>query len=151
MFNFDNTDWAQEIADETGKEEYQNATIRIQDTSLLTINYDDILETGEPTITGEADIYTGRARIIGVRWGVQHGGESQGNAYSEKSIRVQVPYQSVGRVKKGCKVYIVSSPRNPVLEDLVFTVSADFQGSMAASRTIECALNSDVVAPEVTP
>lgn len=136
------TDWADEIVQESTKPEYQNAEIRLHDESLVTSDYD--VETGEWTVVGNGDIYTGPARIIGVRWGVFHGGESQANASTEKAIRVQLPFQAVGRVKKGVKVFIESCPRNPVLETYLFAVTSDFQGSMAGARTLECALDGDV-------
>lgn len=136
-----NTDWADEIVQETTKEEYQNALVRLRDDSLVYSDYD--IDTAEWLVIGNGVIYTGNARIIGIRWGVFHGGESQSNASTEKAIRVQLPFQAVGRVKKGVKVFVDSCPRNPALEGLIFTVTQDFQGSMAGARTLECALDGD--------
>jgi len=143
-YSFSNANWADEIAVETEKPDYQNIDVRIFDESQATLVQEYDVVTGTGPIYEGGDIYTGRARLIGVRWGVQHGGGSQANAYTEKAIRIQVPFQAVGRVKKGCQVFITSSPRNPVLEELSFTVTSDLQGSMSASRTLECSLNGDV-------
>lgn len=145
MYSF-GSPWAEEIAAESTKEEYQNATIRLWDEAAATLisEYDIETNTGPIYEEGSGDIYEGRARIIGVRWGVFHGGEAQANAMTEKAIRVQVPFNAVGRVRKGVKVFIEQCDRNPVLEDLIFTVSSDLQGSMSAARTFECSLDGDV-------
>lgn len=138
--------WSDEIAEVTGSEEYQTAVIRIEDSSLVTKDYD--VETAAWTITGDPVIYpvgdeTGQARIIGVRWGVQSGGESQANATTISAIRVQIPQHAVGRVKKGCKVFVESAP-NMSLTNFIFTVTSDMQGASAATRTFECSLDIDV-------
>ena len=146
-YSFGTDNWADEIAEVSTQPEFQRAVIRIEDPSLLTQKSYDI-ETGEWTITGDPVIYpvgdeTGQARVIGVRWGVQSGGESQANATTISAIRVQVPQHAVGRVKKGCKVTVESAP-NLVLTSYTFTVTSDMQGSSDASRTFECALDIDV-------
>lgn len=145
-YNFGTMEWQDRIAQVTGREEFQRARIRIEDPSLVTSVYD--VETAEWTITGDPVIYpvgdeNGQARIIGVRWGVQSGGESQANATTLSAIRVQIPQHAVGRVKKGCKVFVDSAP-NMVLTNYIFTVTSDMQGSSAATRTFECALDIDV-------
>lgn len=141
------TNWYDEIAAESTKAEYQTAVIRIEDPSLVTYGEYDV-ETGKQEVTGDPVIYPtgdgdGRARIIGVRWGVFSGGESQANAKTISSVRVQIPKDAVDRVKKGCKVFIESTPENPALEGLMLTVTSDFQGASSASRTLECALDGD--------
>lgn len=144
MYEFSDDDaWADEIIPITTDPKYQNSTIRIFDQSQATLvqEYDVVTNTG-PIYEG-GNIYEGQARIIGVRWGVSYGGESQGNAYTQKTLRVQLPYDSVDRVKKGCKIFFVDAPRNPALLDQVAVVTSDFQGGMAASRTIEAALSGD--------
>lgn len=143
-------DWAAEIAEESTKEEYQTARVRIEDPSQGTSEWD--WTTATWTFTGDPVIYplgdeTGQARIIGVRWGVFTGGEAQANASTLKAIRLQLPYQAVGRVRKGFKVFVTSSPGNPTLENLVFTVTSDLQGATSAARTIEMALDGDVEIP----
>jgi len=143
--------WNDAIAEVSTREEFQTARIRIEDPSLLTQSDYDI-ETGEWTIVGDPVIYpvggeTGQARIIGVRWGVQSGGESQANATTISAIRIQVPQHVVGRVKRGLKVHVTSSPQNPTLTNFVFTVNSDMQGSAAAARTFECSLDLDYQVP----
>lgn len=146
-YRFGGKPWYQEIADTSTSEEYQTARIRIEDPSLVTQDYD--IETGKWTITGNPVIYpvaeeSGQARIIGVRWGVESGGESQANATTLSAIRVQIPRGAVGRVKKGCKVFVQSAP-NPVLQGYVFTVTSDMQGASDAARTFECMLDIDSI------
>lgn len=150
-YSFAVDNWADEIAKVSTQPQYQRAVIRIEDSSLLTQSEYDI-ETGEWAVEGDPVIYPvgdedGRARIIGVRWGVQSGGESQANATTISAIRVQIPQHAVGRVKKGCKVFVESAP-NLVLSSYIFTVTSDMQGSSPAARTFECSLDIDVqVAP----
>lgn len=145
--SFATKNWTDPIAAVSTLPRYQQAVIRIEDLSLLTESEYDI-ETGEWTIVGDPVIYPvgdedGRARIIGVRWGVQSGGESQANATTITAIRIQIPQHAVGRVKKGCKVFVQSAP-NPVLQNYIFTVTSDMQGSSDAARTFECSLDIDV-------
>lgn len=147
------TTWNDAIAEVSTREEYQTARIRIEDPSLLTQSDYDI-ETGQWTLEGNPLVYplageNGQARIIGVRWGVQSGGEAQANATTISAIRIQVPRGAVGRVKKGCKVFVQAAP-NPVLIGYVFTVSSDMQGASDAARTFECALDIDSIRA-VTP
>lgn len=140
--------WADEIAQESTKPEYQQAVIRIFDKSQAVKIQDYDIETGTGPIYEGGDLYPigdedGRARIIGVRWGVQSGGESQANATTISAIRIQIPQHAVGRVKKGCKVFVESAP-NLVLPSYIFTVTSDMQGSSSAARTFECSLDIDV-------
>ncbi|QDK01432.1 hypothetical protein SEA_LEEROYJENKINS_35 [Microbacterium phage LeeroyJenkins] len=140
VFGTDN--WADEISEISTQPEFQSAQIRIEDPSVLTSKKYDV-ETATWTITGDPVVYEGQARVIGVRWGVQSGGESQANATTISAIRVQIPQHGAGRVKKGCKVFVDSSP-NLVLSSYLFTVTSDMQGSSPASRTFECSLDIDV-------
>jgi hypothetical protein len=147
-YSFTVDNWADEIAEESTKLEYQQAVIRIFDKSQATLVTPYDIETGTGPIYTGGDIYPlggedGRARIIGVRWGVQSGGESQANASTISAIRVQIPQHAVGRVKRGCKVFVVSAP-NLVLSSYLFTVTSDMHGSSPASRTFECSLDGDV-------
>lgn len=142
------TTWSDEIAEVSTLPEYQTARVRIVDPSLVVKTYDVV--TAQWTITGDGVIYPlagsdedGQARIIGVRWGVFSGGESQANAKTISAIRIQIPQHAVGRVKKGCKVFVESAPNNPTLPNYMFSVTSDMQGSSAASRTFECALDGD--------
>lgn len=140
-YSFAVDNWPDEIAEVSTQPTFQRAVIRIEDESLLTKKEYDI-ETGEWTFEGDPVVYEGQARVIGVRWGVQSGGESQANATTVSAIRVQVPQHAVGRVKKGCKVFVESAP-NLVLSSYLFTVTSDMQGSSPASRTFECSLDID--------
>lgn len=144
-YSFAVENWADEVAEVSTLPEFQRAVIRIEDRSLLTQEDYDI-ETGEWTVVGDPVVYSGQARVIGVRWGVQSGGESQANATTLSAIRVQIPQRAAGRVKKGCKVYVESAP-NTVLTSYIFTVTSDMQGSSDAARTFECSLDIDVQVP----
>lgn len=160
----DDDAWAEEISEETTKAAYQNATIRIEDPTLITKSYD--YDTNVWTITGSGILYSGQARVIGVRWGVESGGESQRNSTTLSGIRVQIPrgttsggspygsglYGSglygaastlLGRVRRGAKVYVDICTRNPALENLMFSITSDLQGSMSAARTFEARLDGD--------
>lgn len=146
-YSFGGVAWHDAIAEISTRPEFQRAVIRIFDESaaILVTPYD--IETGIGPIYEGGDIYEGQARVIGVRWGVQSGGESQANATTISAIRVQIPQHAVGRVKKGCKVFVESAP-NLVLSSYIFTVTSDMQGSSPAARTFECSLDIDVqVAP----
>lgn len=135
--------WSDEIAEVTESAEYQTAEIRIFDKSQATLVSEYDVDTGLGPIYTGGDIYEGQARVIGVRWGVQSGGESQANATTISAIRVQIPQHAVGRVRKGCKVFVESAP-NMTLTNFIFTVTSDMQGSSAATRTFECSLDIDV-------
>lgn len=140
-------DWAEEIWKETSKARYQRAVVRITDPSLETRVHNE--ENNTWTVTGDSELYEGQARVIGVRWGTEAGGESQANATTLKAIRVQLPHDAAPiRVRKNVKVWVVSAPDNPVLTTLMFTVTSDFQGSTTATRTFEAALDGDVAVPD---
>ena len=152
-YKFDTLTWNKRIAAKTGDRKYQVADIRIEDPSLLTEDYD--VDTNTSTFSGESTIYEGQARIIGVRWGVQSGGESQANATTITAIRIQIPNPAgfsedeanlglFPRVNRGCKVFVTDSPENPVLTRYIFAITSDMQGSSAATRTFEAALDGDV-------
>ena len=166
MLKFKN-DWAADIARISTRPEFQNATIRIEDPSLAEPVEN---EAGEWVYPPGADtvVYEGRARLIGIRWGVSTGGEGRSNADTETAIRIQLPrtYTQDGpvygdggygdepyggdipgtfiRIKKGAVVYVTECEQNPVLTEFSFRVTSDMQGSSAASRTLEAELSSDV-------
>lgn len=170
-YRFATKHWADPLIGVTDSPRFQNAQIRIFDPSVAVLDEPYDIETGEGGNLTGGDVYTGQARIIGVRWGVFHGGESQANASTEKAIRVQIPHVSGGktlygedspygddvygelggtffRVRKGCKLYVTKCERNPTLEELIFVATSDMQGSMTGSRTFEFALDGDVQLPE---
>lgn len=144
-YKFDEGSWVDEVAAESTKPEYQQARIEIHDPSLIVRAYN--VDTAKWTITGESLVYPlgdedGRARIIGVRWGVFSGGESQANATTLAAVRVQIPQHAIDRVKRGQTVKVISAP-NPVLSKYTYKVTSDFQGSSDAARTFECAVDMD--------
>lgn len=142
-YDFNTASWSDRIAQVSTRPEFQRAVIRIFDQSQATLVSEYDIETGLGPIYTGGDLYEGQARIIGVRWGVQSGGESQANATTISAIRVQIPQHAVGRVKKGCKVFVASAP-NLVMPSYLFTVTSDMQGSSPAARTFECSLDIDV-------
>lgn len=142
-YDFNTASWSDRIAQVSTRPEFQRAVIRIFDESAATLVSPYDIETGIGPIYTGGDIYEGQARVIGVRWGVQSGGESQANATTISAIRVQIPQHAAGRVKKGCKVFVESAP-NLVLSSYIFTVTSDMQGSSPAARTFECSLDIDV-------
>lgn len=142
-------DWAEEIAEISTLPEFQTAVVRLIDPSTGNpASYNP--DTGKWTAATNQIVYEGPARIIGVRWGVFSGGEAQANAQTISAIRVQFPRTKPDgtttffRVKMGCKLFVTSAPRNPVLEELIFTVTSDVQGSSSAARTFEFSLDGDV-------
>lgn len=142
MFEFPET-WTDEIAELTTDPEYQNATVRIYDPSLVTETYD--ISTGVWNVTGNGDLYSGQARVVDIRWGVNRENSDTGNPTTIKNIRVQLPKNILGRLKRGMKMVVTSCTDNPSLETFLFSVSTDIQGSNAASRTIEFAVDGDLV------
>ncbi len=137
-FNF-KKHWSEEIASVTSDSEYQTASVTIRLPG--TVKTDP--KTGQDSGVAGATLYTGQARIIGVRWGTFTQGNSQENSDSLKSVRVQIPKDAVGRVLKGCPVTFDSVPRNPALTGRTLRVTNDFQGGSSASRTFECEISAD--------
>lgn len=150
--SFATTNWADPIAAISTRPEFQTARIRIEDPSLLTQS-DYNFETGQWTFAGDPVVYSGQARIIGVRWGVFSGGEAQANATTLAAVRIQVPQHGTERIKRGLRVFVESSPNNPALTSYMLTITSDLQGSNSAARTFECGLDMDVTLtpPEPPP
>jgi len=154
MYQF-TSDWAQEIAEISTLPQFQTATVRLEDPSLVTTEYD--VETGEYVTTGDPVLYEGRARVIGINRGAFQSNEGQANPTTITAVRVQLPreYERNGvtiptgsiRVQKGCILYVTSAPRQPVLVNNVFTATSDFQGATSAARTLEFALDGDSTPP----
>lgn len=142
MLKFGQKHWSQEIAEVTGDPEYQTATVRIVDPTQVTVTYD--IDTAQTTVTGDGELYTGRARVIAVRRGVNYEGASQNNSKVLTAIRVQIPGGSLpGTLRKGCIATVTSSPFNPTLESYQFYLASDVHGSSAATRTLEFNLDGD--------
>lgn len=136
------THWPDIIAEVSTRPEFQNATVRLEDPSLLVVDPDyDPLEDDEPTYTGDPVVYEGRARLIGINRGNEN--SEQSNEKTIKAVRVQFPQNAFGRVGKGFKLYVLDAPRNPALETYVYTPVSNIQGSNAAARTIEFAVDED--------
>lgn len=149
MYQF-TSDWAQEIAEVSTLPQFQTATVRLEDPSRVTVDYDT--ETGEYTTVGDPVVYRGRARVIGINRGQFQSNEGQANPTTLTGVRVQLPrLDDEGnltpelRVRKGFILYVESAPRQPVLTEYVFTAVSDFQGSSSAARTLEFSLDGDSV------
>lgn len=139
MYSF-TEDWAQEVADISGDSEYQNAQVEIRNPALVTRTYNEANNTF--TETGNPVVWSGQARFIGVRTSVAQAAGNDKNPTSIQSGRLQIPYGAYpGRINRGWQVRIVSCPRNQAIEDVLFTVNNDVQGSSAASRTLELAID----------
>lgn len=134
--------WPDVIANISTRPEFQNATVRLEDPSRLVADPDfDPLEDDEATYTGDPLVYEGRARVIGINRGNEN--NEQANEKTIKSVRIQFPQNAFGRVGKGFKLYVLQADRNPALETYVFTPVSNIQGSNAAARTLEFAVDED--------
>lgn len=134
--------WADEIAEITGRLEYQTCTVRIQD--FVGAPGEDNWETGgRDGADTPVLIYEGQARVIGVRSAVTMEGVDQSNATALTSVRLQLPQRSVANLANGQYVRVLSAPQNPSLERYVYKVNSDFQGSSAATRTFEIGVDLD--------
>lgn len=145
MYSFESEDWTAQIHAVSTQPRFQKSKIRIEDYSLIDPGEYDV-DTGTYTEpTGNPVVYEGQARMIGIRWGTFTGGESQANATTLSAIRVQIPKTdgTTVRVKRGCKIFVLDSPNNPALNGLILTITSDLQGSSAAARTFEAALDAD--------
>lgn len=131
--------WSDEIADVTGRADYQTTRITISEPGEMVTDP----KTGQDTGTAGTTVYTGQARIIGVRWGTFVQGEAQENSDSLKSVRIQVPKDSLPRVLMGLQVQIVEAPKNPALVGRRLKINNDFQGGSSATRTFECESSAD--------
>lgn len=138
------TTWSKEISEVTETTEYQNATIVITDPSALTKTYS--YDTNDYTVTGDAAIYTGAARVKPVT-----SGRNVDQAYVEdptavKTIRIQIPASELPttQIRRGFQVQVTDGGDNPTLLTYLFTVMADVDGSSMASRTFEAVTNVEV-------
>lgn len=139
MISFD-IDWAQEIADVSGDEEYQSAMIAI-------IDPDRIVRTGSITTgyeydSSEATLWTGQARVASTRSDVAAGGTTSTNPTSIKAMRIQIPYdRDFMRVRRGWQVRVTDGGRNARLEQYLFAVESDVNSSHVASLTFNCTVD----------
>lgn len=142
MLKFDSKHWSQRIAEKTGDPKYQTSEIVISDPTLVTSEYN--METGKYEETGDGTLYTGRARVIAIRRGVNYEGSNQNNSKVITAIRVQIPGQELPfTLRKGCTARVTSAPYNKTLESYVFYLASDVHGSSAATRTFEFNLDGD--------
>lgn len=147
MYQFPSS-WTDEIADVS--ELYQNATVALLDSSLVTEDYNVV--TGETVITGDPQFWTGNVRIMPMRWGVNRENSDYGNSLSQTDLLVQFPKnENFGatpdpyRIKRGVVMKVLASPDNPSLETMIFTAGAEVQGSHASARTVEFTMSGDSV------
>jgi len=122
---------------------WYNAQIKIIDPNIG----DEVWSAATNTYTGNAavEIYSGVARIQPIRnASMPDLGVTQG---AIESIRVQVPYDAtIGLVRKGLQVQVVSGGRDATLEDLQFVVRSGINSSYGWNRTIECDVDVKSVA-----
>lgn len=140
VFKF-STHWADEVVAVSTLPEFQNALVSLIDPDKVELDYDWVTDT--ETVTNDGVVWTGRARIIAVQQAKNRENDDTANSKAVTNVRVQFPYQAVGRVRRGVILRVDECERNPVLEDLVFTASSDFQGSSAGARTILFVLDGD--------
>lgn len=126
-------DWAQEIADVSGDEEYQNAQIEIRNPELLVPTGN--IEDGY-TFTGDPVVWSGQARVASTRTDVSAGGTTSTNPTSIKAMRVQIPYdKDFTRVLRGWEVRVTDGGRNDRLKEYLFMIESDVNSSHVASLT----------------
>lgn len=139
--------WYDRVRDVSERPEFMTATIKIVDRSLLpepSDNYDFETDTYLNVDDTPGIIYEGRARIISTRWGVDRNEDKFANPDTLSPVRVQVPRDDLpGIVKKGCIITVLSAPNEAVV-GRPMSVTADFHGASAASRTIQCRMSGDV-------
>ena len=114
---------------------WYNAQIKIIDPNIG----DTVWNPTTNAYTGNAavEIYSGAARIQPIsNASTPDLGITQG---SIQSIRVQVPYDAtIGLVRKGLQVQVVSGGQDATLQDLQFVVRSGINSSYGWNRTIEC-------------
>ena len=132
--------WHERIRDISESEEYMTSIIRIVDRSAEAEDGDDTdgydVKTNtwtEPT--GDEIVYEGRARIISTRWGVDRNEDKLANPDTLLPVRV---------VRKGAIVIVLEAP-NEAIVGRILSVTMDFHGSSAASRTIQCRMSGDYI------
>lgn len=122
---------------------WYNADIKIIDPNVG----DEVWDPETNTYTGNAavEIYSGKARIQPIRNArTPDLGITQG---AIESIRVQVPYDAtIGLVRKGLQVQVVSGGEDATLADLQFVVRSGINSSYGWNRTIECDVDVKSVA-----
>lgn len=140
--------WADEIAEITEQSEYQTCTVTIVDPKLIAGGeYNPVTNTYSP-VTKDGSVYSGQARFIPIRAGIHQGGESQANSTTIRNVRFQLPqFDGPLYIRKGLTVRFLTAPRNPSLVGRWATVTDDFQGSSAATRTFTASMDIDAGGP----
>jgi hypothetical protein len=122
---------------------WYNGEIKIIDPNIG----DAVWDVMTNTYTGNSavEIYSGAARIQPIRNArTPDLGITQG---AIESIRVQVPYDAtIGLVRKGLQVQVVSGGEDASLQDLQFVVRSGINSSYGWNRTIECDVDVKSVA-----
>jgi len=131
--------WEQQIADVSGLAEFQNATITIFDPSLLTKTYS--YDTNAYTVSGNAVVYEGQARVQPMRLATQVSGGPIDDPSSASRFMVQIPFESAVVINRGFQMQVTDGGRNSRLETYLFTIVADTDSSHMASHTFECVVN----------
>ena len=131
--------WEQQIADVSGLVEFQNATITIFDPYLLTKTYS--YDTNAYTVSGDAVVYEGQARVQPMRLATQVSGGPIDDPSSASRFMVQIPFESAVVINRGFQMQVTDGGRNPRLETYLFTIVADTDSSHMASHTFECVVN----------
>ena len=143
--------WDAQIADITTRPEYQNIAIKLIDPTLVVETYD--IATGITTVTNDGKFFTGPARLIAIRAGINRENTETTNSSTVTHIRIQFPRnQNFGtemapiyRIRRGIKLMVTSAPNNKALETMIFTCTSDLQGGSVASRTLEFSTDGDLV------
>lgn len=134
--------WDAQISPVTELPEFQNATIRITNSQLLTTTYD--YEDNEYTVSGEDVVYEGQARIQPNRSAREVNFSPVQDLSTAKSVIIQIPSAEIINIRRGFQVQVIDGGRNPNLENLLFTVVADVNSSHMASQTFEAMVNLEV-------
>lgn len=149
MFQFPN--WTDQIAAISTDSQYQNLTVSLIDPANVVSTYD--IDTGEEELTNDGVFWSGQARLAAIRWGTNRENNATANASVEKAILVQFPQDPnfgtenapVYRIRKGIKLKVTASAKNPALLTYLFVCTSDIEGGNIAARTIEFAADGDAV------
>lgn len=137
-------DWAAEIAEVSGDEEYQRCRIQIRNPDLRARVGD--IEAGYHW-EGDPVIWVGQARIVGVRAAMDILAGNAADPSGSKTVRVQIPYEIMegltGRIRRGWQIRVLDGGRNPKLKHYVLTIESDFNSGNVASPVLECSIALD--------
>lgn len=150
------THWTDEIARVSTSPEFQDLSVRLIDPLLVEQEYD--IDSGKYEVTEDGEIWTGRARLVAIRWGVNRENSETANSDTISSILVQFPqnetFGGYTILPRGTFLLVDNAPRNPSLVGRIFTVTSDLQSGATAARTVEFAASSDAkeaIVPDPVP